>query len=125
MDSTTLITLVGTIAAAIGGKEAWAYYKKRLDIKANLKTYGSASEVELRNEIREMLEGQIKELKDQVRLLTDRIKHLEEEREGDKKRIANQEIKITLLSERLTAKVGTTSRGKKKIDPLDDIPTID
>lgn len=124
MDSTTLITLVGTIAAAIGGKEAWAYYKKRLDIKANLKTYGSASEVELRNEIREMLEGQIKELKDQVRLLTSRILHLEEERENDKKRIANQEIKITLLSERLTSKVSTTSRGKKK-NPLDDIPTID
>jgi len=125
MDSTTLITLVGTVAAAIGGKEAWAYYKKRLDVKAKLKTHGSAGEIELRNEIREMLEGQIKELKDQVRLLTDRIKHLEEEREGDKKRIANQEIKITLLSERLSTKLLSSGRGKKKIDPLDDIPTID
>jgi predicted nucleic acid-binding Zn-ribbon protein len=124
MDSTTLITLVGTIAAAIGGKEAWAYYKKRLDVKAKLNTYGSASEVELRNEIREMLEGQIKELKDQIGLLTSRIKHLEEEREGDKKRIANQEIKITILSERLANKVSTTGRGRKK-NPLDDIPTID
>ncbi len=125
MDSTTLITLVGTVAAAIGGKEAWAYYKKRLDVKAKLHTHGAAGEIELRNEIREMLEGQIKELKDQVRLLTDRIKHLEEEREGDKKRIANQEIKITLLSERLSTKLLSSGRGKKKIDPLDDIPTID
>ena len=125
MDSTTLITLVGTVAAAIGGKEAWAYYKKRLDVKAKLKTHSAAGEIELRNEIREMLENQIHELKEQVRLLTTRILLLEEEREYDKKRIANQEIKITVLSERLTTKIGTTTRGKKKIDPLDDIPTID
>ena len=72
-----------------------------------------------------MLGKQISELKEQVRLLTDRIKHLEEEREGDKKRIANQEIKITLLSERLSTKLLSSGRGKKKIDPLDDIPTID
>ena len=124
MDTTTLITLVGTIAATIGGKEAWSYYKKRLDIKAALKTHGNAGETELRNEIREMLEGQIKDLKDQILLLTGRIKHLEEEREGDKKRIANQEMKITVLSERLSNKFSTTGRIKKK-NPLDDIPTID
>lgn len=124
MDTTTLITLVGTIAATIGGKEAWSYYKKRLDIKAALKTHGNAGEIELRNEIREMLEGQIKDLKDQILLLTGRIKHLEEEREGDKKRIANQEMKITVLSERLSNKFSTTGRIKKK-NPLDDIPTID
>ncbi len=124
MDSTTLITLVGTVAATIGGKEAWAYYKKRLDIKSKLKSYGAAGEIELRNEIKEMLEGQIKELKEQIKLLTGRIKHLEEEREGDKKRIANQEIRIGILSERLVTKIVSTGRGKK-IDPLDDIPTID
>ena len=124
MDTTTLITLVGTIAATIGGKEAWSYYKKRLDIKAALKTHGNAGEIELRNEIREMLEGQIKDLKDQILLLTGRIKHLEEEREGDKKRIANQEMKITVLSERLSNKFSTTGRIKNK-NPLDDIPTID
>ncbi len=124
MDTTTLITLVGTIAATIGGKEAWSYYRKRLDIKAALKTHGNAGEIELRNEIREMLEGQIKDLKDQILLLTGRIKHLEEEREGDKKRIANQEMKITVLSERLSNKFSTTGRIKKK-NPLDDIPTID
>jgi len=123
MDSTTLITLVGTVAAAMGGKEAWAYYKKRLDVKAKSKTHGAAGEIELRNEIREMLENQIHELKEQVRLLTTRILLLEEEREYDKKRIANQEIKITLLSERLTSKFLSSGRGKR--DPLDDIPTID
>lgn len=122
MDSTTLITLVGTIAAAIGGREAWDYYKKRLDVKVKSRSHGSASEAELRNEIREMLGGQIKELKDQIAQLTDRIKDLENERVLDKKRIANQEIKITLLSERLINKASTIGR-KKGL--LDDIPTID
>lgn len=124
MDSTTLITLVGTVAAAIGGKEAWAYYKKRLDVNAKLKTHGSAGEIELRNEIKEMLGKQISELKEQVRLLTTRILLLEEEREFDKKRIANQEIKISLLSERLSSKFSSTGKNRKT-DPLDDIPTID
>lgn len=118
MDSATLVTIFGTFAAAIGGKEAWAYYKKRLEVKAKVQTHGSAGEIELRNEIKNLLGGQIKELKDQVKLLTERIKLLEVEREVDKRRIANQEIKITLLSERLA------STGKKKINPLDDIPTI-
>jgi len=124
MDSTTLISIVGTIAATIGGKEAWTYYKKRLDIKSRLKNNGIVGEIELRNEIKEMLGDQIFDLKEQVRLLTKRILLLEEEREFDKRRIANQEIKITLLSERLATKSVSIGR-KRKIEPLDDIPTVD
>lgn len=122
METPTLITLIGTIIATIGGKEAWSYYKKRLDVKAKLRTDISYGDIELRNEIRGMLETQITELKAQVGSLTARILLLEEEREADKKRIANQEIKITLLTERLTSK-GALSRGI--IDPLEDFPTID
>lgn len=114
MDTTTTLALLGAVIAAIGGKEAWSYYKKRLEIKAKLTMHGNGGELELRNEIKEMLGAQITELKEQVRLLTARIKTLEEERELDKKRIANQEIKITLLSERLGAKISSTGRGKNK-----------
>ena len=121
IDTGTIITLVGTIAATIGGKEAWTYYKKRLDVKTKMHMHGSSGEAERRLEIKEMLEGQISELKDQIRELTGRIKSMEEEREGDKKRIANQEIKITLLSERLTSKFSSTGKNRG----LDDIPTID
>jgi len=110
IDSTTIITLVGTVAATLGGKEAWSYYKQRLLIKAKQKRLENSGENELREEIKDMLEDQIAELKEQVRLLTKRIKLLESERETDKKRIANQEIKITLLSERLAVR----SRGKDK-----------
>lgn len=108
IDATTIVTLVGTIAATIGGKEAWSYYKKRLDVKAKMRRMDNSGENELREEIKEMLSDQIAELKEQVRLLTARIRLLEAERETDKKRIANQEIKITLLSERLAIR----SRGK-------------
>jgi len=121
IDTGTIITLVGVIAATIGGKEAWTYYKKKLDVKAKMSMHGAAGEGKLQGEIRGLLEGQIKELKDQIKELTSRIKYMEEEREGDKKRIANQEIKITLLSERLTSKFSSTGKSRG----LDDIPTID
>lgn len=121
IDGTTIATLVGTIAATLGGKEAWAYYKKKLDLKARMKRAEAAGADELQDEIKGLLEQQIAELKEQVRVLTDRIKHLEEERETDKKRIANLEIKNALLSERLTSKLKST--GKKGGE--EDIPTID
>jgi len=113
MDTTTIISIIGTIAATLGGKEAWTYYKKRLDIKTKLKMNEHAGEDKLQDEIKGLLENQITELKRQVKELTGRIKHMEEEREEDKKRIANQEIKIALLSsERLASKFKT--RGKHK-----------
>ena len=112
IDLATIGTVVGAIAAALGGKEAWAYYKKKLDVKAKLQMHGNKGEVELRNEIKDMLEGQIAELKEQVRVLTERIVHMEEEREEDKKRIAKQDTKIAILSERL-GKHAFKSRGKR------------
>lgn len=119
MDATTIVTLVGTMAATLGGKEAWSYYKKKLDLRAKIKMEEAAGSADLQDTIKILLEKQIAELKDQVRELTGRIKVMEEERERDKKRIANQEIKIALLSERLSNKM--RSSGKK--DNL-DTPTI-
>ena len=110
IDTTTIVTLVGTIAATLGGKEAWAYWKQRLLVKAKERRLENSGENELREEIKDMLEDQIAELKETVRLLTKRIKLLEVEREVDKKRIANQEIKITELSGRLAIR----SSGKDK-----------
>lgn len=127
MDTTTTITILSIIVAAIGGKEAWTYYKKRLEVKAKLTMHGSGNEAELRKEIKEMLGSQISDLKEQVKLLTGRIKVLEEERERDKKRIANQEIRIGILSERLGKKLSSTGKGKRGSvdDSFDDISTVD
>lgn len=124
MDATTIVTLVGTMAATLGGKEAWSYYKKKLELKAKMKKEEAAGEADLQDTIKVLLEKQIDELKQQVKELTTRIKAMEEEREKDKKRIANQEIKIVLLSERLSSKLGSTGKRGKK-DDTDDIPTID
>ena len=110
IDATVIVTLVGTIAATLGGKEACSYWKQRLLLKAKERRLENSGENELREEIKDMLEDQIAELKETVRLLTKRIKLLEVEREVDKKRIANQEIKITELSGRLAIR----SRGKDK-----------
>ena len=130
IDLATIGTVVGAIAAALGGKEAWSYHKKKLDVKAKLQMHGNKGETELRNEIKDMLEGQISELKEQVRGLTERILLMEQEREDDKKRIANQEIKIVLLSERLTAKFSSTGKPYSKVtsnteNNIDDAPTIE
>jgi len=116
IDVTTIVTLVGTIAATLGGKEAWSYYRQRLLVKAKEKRIENSGENELRAEIKDMLSDQIAELKEQVRLLTNRIKLLEAEREVDKKRIANQEIKITELSMRLVSR----SRGDKNGTSFED-----
>lgn len=109
IDVTTIVTLIGTVAATLGGKEAWSYWKQRLLVKAKERRLENSGENELREEIKDMLEDQIGDLKESVRLLTKRIKLLEAERETDKKRIANQEIKITELSMRLVSR----SRGKE------------
>ncbi len=92
----TILTLIGTIVATIGGKEAWSYYKRRLEVKADIAMHGDAIKDTLRDEIQDMLEKQILELKDQIRQLTKRIIDLETERETDKKRIANQEVVIAI-----------------------------
>jgi len=97
VNAATIFTLIGTIIATIGGKEAWSYYKRRLEIKADLAKHGNAGNEELREEIQDMLEKQILELKEQVRNLTKRILDLETERETDKKRIAKQTTEIALL----------------------------
>jgi predicted nucleic acid-binding Zn-ribbon protein len=109
MDATTIVTLVGTIAATLGGKEAWSYYKKKLDLKIKNRRAEANGSAGLQDTIKNLLERQIAELKDQVKELTTRIKSMEDEREKDKKRIANQEIKIALLSERLTNKMKSTN----------------
>ena len=85
----TILTLIGTIIATIGGKEAWSYYKKKLELKAKVAMHGNHSKDELREEIQE--------LKENVRLLTKRILDLETERETDKKRIASKNTEIALL----------------------------
>ncbi len=121
MDTATLLSIVGTMAATLGGKEAWTYYKKKLDIKARIKRNEAAGEDKLQDEIKGLLEQQVSELKDQVKLLTGRITELEKEREKDKKRIASQEVKIALLSERLTSKF--KSRGVHKLGGDDDLLT--
>lgn len=97
INAATIFTLIGTIVATIGGKEAWSYYKKRLELKAKVAMQGSEGKDELREEIQDLLEKQILELKDSVRKLTKRILDLETERETDKKRIAKQTTEIALL----------------------------
>ena len=121
IDTATIVTLVGTIAATIGGKEAWSYYKKRLDAKTKIAMKGNAGETELRNEIKEMLEAQIDELKQQVKDLTTRLNDMDKERELDKKRIAKQDKQIGILSERL-GKHAFKSRGNRGGN---DTPTND
>ena len=125
IDTTTIVTLVGTIAATIGGKEAWSYYKKRLDAKTKIAMKGNAGETELRNEIKEMLEDQIAELKEQIKDMTVRLNEMDKEREQDKKRIAKQDKQIAILSERLgkhAIKSRGTNRGNESKDIIVDLP---
>jgi len=117
MDTQSIVTIILAIIGTLGGKELWGYLRKKLDIKAKIKMHGSDGETELRDEIKNMLEGQILELKGMVTKLTRRINDMDKERERDKKRIANQEIKIALLSERLQTKFKST--GKHKHKPID------
>lgn len=116
MDTATILSIISTIAVTLGGKEAWLYYKNRLELRANIKMLGSVGEAELQGEIKGILEGQIRELKLNLKELTDRIKIMEEERENDKKRIANQEIKIVLLSERLASRFISVSHGLNNLN---------
>lgn len=113
LNAETIIAIISIVATMLGGKEAWSYYKRRLEVKAKITLKGNAGETELREEIQEMLENQVAELKAQIKELTKRMGEMEKEREEDKKRIARQDKQIAILTERL-GKYTIKARGKKK-----------
>ena len=113
MDIQLIITLIGTFAATLGGKEAWSYYKKRLDIKSKMKNGAAAGENKLRDEIKDMLEGRIKECKGELALVQEKVKTLQINREQDIQKIAEQGAKIEILTERLS-KHAFKSRGRNR-----------
>lgn len=113
MDTTTLIAVITALIGGIFGKEAWSYYKKRLDVKAKLKSSETAGEDKLRNEIKTMLESRIEECKKELDKVDGEIKQLQSQRETDREKIAEQETKIVLLTERL-GNYSFKSRGRRK-----------
>lgn len=112
MDTTTLITVITALVAGLFGKEAWSYYKKRLDVKVKMKTATNADEDKLRNEIKTMLESRISECKKELDQVISEVKELQEKRIVDQKKISEQETKIALLTERL-GNYSFKSRGRK------------
>lgn len=113
MDTTTLIAVITALIGGIFGKEAWSYYKKRLDVKSKLKTSETVGEDKLRNEIKAMLESRIDECKKELDKVESEVKQLQSQRESDRKQMAEQETKIVLLTERL-GNYSFKSRGRRK-----------
>jgi regulator of replication initiation timing len=86
---TTLLSIIAGIAAAIGIKEIWNIWKKKLDIKANK----NSKELQLSTKV---FFATISDLKDEIKALEIKIEQLIEEN-------TQCAIKLARMEERLNA----------------------
>ena len=86
---TTLLSIIAGIAAAIGIKEIWNIWKKKLDIKANK----NLKESQLSTKV---FFATISDLKDEIKALEEKIEQLIEEN-------TQCAIKLARMEERLNA----------------------
>ena len=93
---TTLLSIIASVAAALGIKELWTIWKKKIDIKAGKQS----EEVQLSTKVFFAIIG---DLKEDIKSLEVKIEELIEEN----KQCA---IKLARLEERLIANVSTKVR---------------
>jgi len=95
---TTLLSIIASVAAALGIKELWIIWKKKIDIKAGKQS----EEIQLSTKVFFAI---IADLKEDIKLLEEKIEQLIEE---------NKEcaIKLARMEERLIANVSTKVRKK-------------
>jgi len=86
---TTLLSIIAGIAAAIGVKEIWNIWKKKLDIKANK----NSKELQLSTKV---FFATISDLKNEILILEEKIEQLIEEN-------TQCAIKLARMEERLNA----------------------
>ncbi len=86
---TTLLSIIAAIATAIGVKEIWNIWKKKLDIKANK----NSKELQLSTKV---FFATINDLKNEILLLEEKIEQLIEEN-------TQCAIKLARMEERLNA----------------------
>ena len=86
---TTLLSIIAAIATAIGVKEIWNIWKKKLDIKANK----NSKELQLSTKV---FFSTIRDLKNEILILEEKIEKLIEEN-------TQCAIKLARMEERLNA----------------------
>ena len=86
---TTLLSIIAAIATAIGVKEIWTIWKKKLDIKANK----NSKELQLSTKV---FFSTISDLKNEILILEEKIEKLIEEN-------TQCAIKLARMEERLNA----------------------
>ena len=69
MDEMSLVTIVTSVIAALGGTQAWEYYQKRAELKAEQKRETAMSEQDERNLYRDDLRKEVRELRQKVETL--------------------------------------------------------
>ena len=95
---TTLLSIIASVAAALGIKELWTIWKKKIDINAGK----DSEELQLSTKV---FFATIKDLKDEIKVLEIKIEQLIEEN-------MQYAIKLARMEERLIANVSTKVRKK-------------
>lgn len=93
---TTLLSIIASVAAALGIKELWNIWKKKIDINADKES----EELQLSTKV---FFATIKDLKDEIKALELKIEQLIEEN-------MQYAIKLARMEERLIANVSTKVR---------------
>lgn len=93
---TTLLSIIASVAAALGIKELWNIWKKKIDINADKES----EELQLSTKV---FFATIKDLKDEIKVLEIKIEQLIEEN-------MQYAIKLARMEERLIANVSTKVR---------------
>lgn len=115
MEGNTTQVILLAVIGIFGGKEIWAYFTKRAELKALSAKEGNEGESALQQEIKKIFENQIEANKENIKNLEDKLSKMEIDKDECKAQIADLSTRVAVLTERLL-KYSMQSRGAKKKD---------
>jgi len=104
MDETTLIGILVTLIGALGIKELWNIWKKKIDVQAKKDIITLSNDHQILHEVIEEQRNTIEDMTKRIIILEDKIDQLIEENRDCAVKLARMEERILLSAKKSSAR---------------------
>jgi hypothetical protein len=104
MDETTLIGILVTLIGALGIKEIWNIWKKKIDVQAKKDIITLSNDHQILHEVIEEQRNTIEDMTNRIIILEDKIDQLIEENRDCAVKLARMEERILLSAKKSSAR---------------------
>ena len=104
MDETTLIGILVTLIGALGIKEIWNIWKKKIDVQAKKDIITLSNDHQILHEVIEEQRNTIEDMTKRIIILEDKIDQLIEENRDCAVKLARMEERILLSAKKSSAR---------------------